>query len=210
MKTYFERLSKIGKDAVIELRKLDLQHAEMHKSYLEDKQKGNLTEQGYRGLVSTLDTERDNFVAKYKEKIGELATEFATATDEYTTPSAGRMKMEDVELLKNFELSTKEFEGLASKYADNPTMGRLLEKYRVEHSIDTNWRYQTGEQRKAIFRSAANSIECIINQSDKYSPDREGAIDLCTSNSYHKLQGSNPNDMIAPEGVDNSPKPTFF
>lgn len=47
MKQYFERLSRLGVEAVRGLRQLDAQHVEMKRSYTEDLQKGTITRMGY-------------------------------------------------------------------------------------------------------------------------------------------------------------------
>lgn len=205
MKTYFERLSKIGKEAVVGLRQLDAQHAEMHKSYHELLTKGELTPIGYERYVKDLDRARDNYIAGVNSQLEGLKAEFAEATDRHTTPTSGNLNMADVEILKNFELSPKEFESLARKYDNNATMGRMLEKYRVDHNVDTAWRYQTAERRNEIFNSACNSVYFTVKQSDKYSAAREQNIERNTAIAYHKLQGSIAEIMPVPD--DPTPAP---
>lgn len=199
MKTYFERLSKIGVEAVQGLRRLDAQQAVMAQSYHEDYTKGTITRQGYERYLKELDTAREKYIAGVDAQIEGLKAEFAEATERHTTPTSGNMNMADMEILKNFELSPKEFEGLARKYANNATMGRMLEKYRTDHNVDTDWRYQTPEQRNQIFKGACDSVYFTMKQSDKYCPAREDHIAYNTAKAYHKLQGSVAEVMPIPD-----------
>ena len=205
MKTYFERLSKIGVEAVQGLRRLDAQHAEMAQRYHGDYTKGTITRQGYERYLRDLDTARDKYIAGIDAQIEGLKAEFAEATEHHTTPTSGNMNMADMEILKNFELSPKEFESLARKYDNNATMGRMLEKYRTDHNVDTDWRYQTPEQRNQIFNGACSGVASVVRQSDKYCPAREDHIAHNTAKAYHNLQGSVAEVMPIP--ADPTPAP---
>ena len=209
MKTYFERLSKIGKEAVVGLRQLDAQHAEMHKSYHELLTKGEITPAGYERYIKDLEKIREKYIRDYDSQLETLKEEYAKAVDEYTTPSVMRMH-DDATLLKDFDLSATEFERLAEKHGSNPTMCRLLDKYRVEHGIETNWRCQSAKERKDIFNSACNSVYFIMNQSDKYSFAREATIDYNTAKAYHSLQGSVTDIMPIPANPSPNPGSTII
>ena len=206
---FFSHLQRLGREAVTELRKLDAQHIEKQRNYHEELTKGNITRQGYERYLSDLDKARDRFIDEYNAKLEALKTQFSEATDKHTTPSPGYFNVADMEILKNFDLSTSEFESLAQKYNDNPTMGRMLEKYRVDHKVDTSWRYQTADERKSVFNSACNSVYFIMKQSDMYNTQREARIDYITASSYHKIQGSNPEHMPIPAEVDDAVKATL-
>lgn len=205
MKTYFERLSKIGVDAVKGLRQLDAQHMEMQRSYHEDLQKGIITPTGYERYTNELDKAREKFIAGVNAQIEGLKAEFAEASERHTTPTSGNLNMADMEILKNFELSPKEFEGLARKYDNNATMGRMLEKYREDHNVATNWRFQTAERRNEIFNGACSSVQSIMGQLDGYCPAREANIERGIAMAYHKLQGSIAEVMPVPD--DPTPAP---
>ena len=205
MKTYFERLSKIGVEAVQGLRRLDAQHMEMQRRYDEDLRKGIITPTGYERYTKDLDKAREKFIAGYEAQIAGLKAEFAEASERHTTPTSGNLNMADMEILKNFELSPKEFEGLARKYDNNATMGRMLEKYRVDHNVKTDWRFQTAERRNEIFNGACSSVQSIMGQLDKYCPAREANIERSTATAYHKLQGSVAEAMPVP--CDPTPAP---
>jgi len=210
VKKYFEKLQSIGLEAIAELRKMDAQHADQLFEYQEGVRKGENTPLGYDNLKRSLENRRKQTNDSYTAKLEALEKEFAAAVDEYVMPSVGRMNKDDAEILKNFELSPAEFEHMAAKYRDNPTMGRLLEDYRLSHegkqigrgtdttTWHTNWCYQTPEQRKAIFNSASCSVHHIIGQIDKYNPDRELNVQRRVSEGYHKLQGSDTEAMPAP------------
>ena len=205
MRTYFEKLSKIGVEAVRGLRQLDAQHTEMTQRYHNDYMKGNITRQGYERYLKELDKASDEYIAGVATKIDSLKAEFAEASERHTTPTSGNLNMADMEILKNFELSPKEFEGLARKYDNNATMGRMLEKYRVDHNVKTDWRFQTAERRNEIFNSACDTVYFTVKQSDKYSPAREANIERNTAMAYHKLQGSIAEVMPVPD--DPTPAP---
>lgn len=205
MKTYFEKLSKIGVEAVQGLRQLDAQHVDENIRLYEDVKKGNITPTGYERRLKELDKVRDNYIAGYAARIDALKAEFAEASERHTTPTSGNLNMADMEILKNFELSPKEFEGLARKYDNNATMGRMLEKYRVDHNVKTDWRFQTADRRNEIFNSACDSVYFTMKQSDNYSPAREANIERSTATAYHKLQGSIAEVMPIPD--DPTPAP---
>ena len=205
MKQYFEELEKLGRSAVIELRQIDARQTPMHKEYLELRMKGDITEQGYQGLVKALEDERKKAVDKHRADMAALSERYNKAVDAYMLPSAERMHTEDIEILRNFNLSSGEFEAMADKYGDNPTMGRLLEDYRKQHNIDTYWRFQSAEERKQAFQSACSSVESIMAQMDKYCPDREGNITRRVYGCYHKLQGSDPEALPVPPEEAGSP-----
>ncbi len=209
MKTYFEKLSKIGVEGVRGLRQLDAQLAVMAQSYHEDYTKGTITRQGYERYLKELDTAREKYIAGVDAQIEGLKAEFAEATERHVTPTSGNMNMADMEILKNFELSPKEFESLARKYANNATMGRMLEKYRAEHNVDTDWRYQTPEQRNQIFNGACSGVASVMRQSDKYCPAREDHITYNTAKAYHKLQGSVAEVMPIPDDPTPAPGTTI-
>lgn len=192
MKDYFDRLQKIGQDAIVDLRKLDAEHIKKQRSYLEARQKGDMTEQGYQKAVRELDAEYQKKTAELKAQVAGVQREFEAAMDEHMTPCGTAIDAADMEILKHFKLTPAEFDRLAEKHRSNPTMGRLLEDYRVEHDVKTDWRYQDGEKRKAIFRSACGSIESIMGQLDKFCPDREGSVARCISSAYHRLPDSDP------------------
>ena len=205
MKSYFERVQQIGLSAITELRRMDAQHTEMHRSYLEDRQKGNLTEQGYQSLVKVLDDTRARKEAEIIAKLDAVQNEYFAAVDNFCMPSASKMDSGDVELLKNFDISVSEFDRLAEKHCDNPTMGRFLESYRREHGTPTNWRYQTPEQRKDIFTSMRFGVDSVIRNQDKYNSDREGSVTRLVAGAYNKLQGSKIDDFSTPEGGSDGP-----
>lgn len=197
-KLYFQELDRVGRAAVVELRQLDAKHQGMHKDYLEQRMKDELSEFAYQRLIKELDDSRQRTVDKHKTVISEIKEKYFKAEEDNMLPSGGRMNPEDIEVLKNFKLSTAEFNALAEKYNSNPTMGRLLEDYRVNQGIETDWRFQGIDKRKDIFASACSCVESIIGQLDKHCPDREGNITRRVFGSYHKLQGSDPDALPVP------------
>lgn len=203
MEQYFEKLQKIGISAVADLRGMDSRHMEMQKSYLEDRRKGNLTEQGYHGLVQALDSTRNKRVSEVKAKIAALQDEYNAAVDKHTALSSAAIDNADVELLKSIPITVADFDLLVEKHRSNPTMLRLLNAYRNEHNIKSNWRYQTPEQRKDIFNTVCWAVEAVAigkavisavlpANDDRFSQDREQRITSMVSSAYHKLQDSDP------------------
>lgn len=205
-KYYFRSLDELGREAVAALRQFDARNAEMYKSNFERYQRGEITEYGYRMEDKALDDARQRLLSKYKGDIAALRDKYTEATEAYMMPSAGRMHPEDIEVLKNFKLSAAEFDRMAKKYADNPTMGRLLEDYRKEHGVETNWRFQNLDARLKNFDTACDHVAAIVGQLDKYSPGRDSKVTRAAYSYYHELQGSDPDDLIAPtEEADNNP-----
>lgn len=205
-KYYFRSLDELGREAVVALRQFDERNAAIYKSNFERYQRGEITEYGYRMEDKALDDARQRLMNKYKGDIAALRDKYTEATEAYMMPSAGRMHPEDMEVLKNFKLSAAEFDRMAKKYADNPTMGRLLEDYRKENGIETNWRFQNLDARLKNFDRACDHIAAIVGQLDKYSPGRDSKVTRAAYSYYHELQGSDPDDLIAPaEEVDNNP-----
>lgn len=205
-KYYFRSLDELGREAVAALRQFDARNAEMYKSNFERYQRGEITEYGYRMEDKALDDARQRLLSKYKGDIAALRDKYTEATEAYMMPSAGRMHPEDMEVLKNFKLSAAEFDRMAKKYADNPTMGRLLEDYRKEHGVETNWRFQNLDARLKNFDTACDHVAAIVGQLDKYSPGRDSKVTRAAYSYYHELQGSDPDDLITPaEEADNNP-----
>lgn len=205
-KYYFRSLDELGREAVVALRQFDERNAAIYKSNFERYQRGEITEYGYRMEDKALDDARQRLMNKYKGDIASLRDKYTEATEAYMMPSAGRMHPEDMEVLKNFKLSAAEFDRMAKKYADNPTMGRLLEDYRKENGIETNWRFQNLDARLKNFDRACDHVAAIVGQLDKYSPGRDSKVTRAAYSYYHELQGSDPDDLIAPaEEVDNNP-----
>ena len=229
MEKYFKKLQAIGTAAIHDLRNMDAQHTKMQKSYYNDFRSGNLTAQGYQSLVKTLDDTRARKQAEIKAQIEGVKAEYKTAVAALLMPSTGKMHLEDIEILKSFELSPAEFESMAKKYDDNPIMARLLSSYKAEHegkplakentsgligsdkriSWHTDWTFQSEEERLSIFQSACNSVESLIRQTDKYSPDREGSVAKRISQAYHKLQGSKSDELIFTENQDTEPQKSY-
>lgn len=201
MKQYFEKLEKLGKQASKELAAHDAAAKLLIAGYKEELQSENWTREGYERAVEELARKREAIKSRLRDDVEALEREFAEATDQYMTPSAGRYHVDDAEILKNFKLSTREFESMAKKYEDNPTMLRLLEKYRVEHDVQTSWRLQSGDDRKESFSlSCAGLLSCV---DPKYRADCDEAISRSVSNGYHRLQGSDPN--VFPIGDGKAP-----
>lgn len=209
MEQYFEKLQQIGISAVADLRGMDSRHMEMQKSYLEDRRKGDLTEQGYHGLVQALDSTRNKRVSGVKAKIAELQDEYNAAVDKHTALSSTAIDNADVELLKSIPITVADFDLLVEKHRSNPTMLRLLDAHRNQHNIKSNWRYQTPEQRKDIFNTVCWAVEAVAiskavvssvlpASGDQFTQNREQRIISLVSSAYHKLQDSDPNKLLLP------------
>lgn len=196
-KYYFRSLDVLGREAVAALPQFNARNAEMYKSNFERYQRGEITEYGYRMEDKALDDARQRILNKYKGDIAALRDKYTEATEAYMMPSAGHMHPEDMEVLKNFKLSAAEFDRMAKKYADNPTMGRLLEDYRKEHRIETNWHFQNLDTRLKNFDKACNHVAAIVGQLDKYYPGRDSKVTRAAYSYYHELKGSDPDDLIA-------------
>lgn len=215
MEQYFEKLQQIGISAVADLLGMDSRHTEMQKSYLEDRRKGHLTEQGYHGLVQALDSTRNKRVSEVKAKIAALQDEYNAAVDKHTALSSAAIDSADVEMLKSIPISAADFDLLVEKHRSNPTMLRLLDAHRNEQNIKSNWRYQTPEQRKDIFNTVCWAVEAVAigkavvsavlpASGDSFSKNRAQRITSLVSSAYHKLQDSDPNKFPAPAAEEDS------
>lgn len=199
---HFEAIDKLGREAIQELRKLDAKLSSDQKNYLEQRMRGDITEQGYQLYVKQLSDSRKRVVQKYVDQLEQAQAHFNADIDAYMVPTGGRMHMDDIEILRSFKLNAFEFEAMAEKYADNPTMGRLLDQYRRDNNIETSWRLQDANERKAMFNSAVNSVISIMGQMDKYVPDRETNVTRSVFGYYHKLQGADPEALPVPAAPD--------
>lgn len=220
MKKYFTELESLGHKTIQALRTHDAGAASMLNDLQADVRAGFLTERGFANHRQAMDNKRKQILEAHQEAVTKLREEYEKVVDKHCTPSAGRLHPEDAEILRLFDLSPAEFETMAEKYADNPTMGRLLEQYRVQHEGQpygpksaermlgtgsdrerwhTDWRYQTADERKEIFSRACGTVDSFIGQRDKYSPNRELNLSRYISGAYHSLQGADPNALPAPE-----------
>ena len=219
MKNYFCKMEELGQETVEALRTHDAGCASMLKELDADLQAGNITHRGYDNHQASMNAKRKEIVDGFRAAASQLQREFEEHVDKICTPSIGWLNAHDAEILRLFELSPQEFEAMAARYSDNPTMSRLLDQYRVQHEgkpygpcepgrlLDsgesrprwhTDWKYQTADERKAIFKSVCNSVESIIGQSDKYVKNRNTKISARISSGYHSIQGADPNVLPAP------------
>lgn len=203
MKQYYTRLTDIANATAAKLRSYDTSHAAALDGLKEalDSQKITLPE--YKDEVAALDRRRAEIKAQLGSEIEKLEADFSKYIDEFMAPSSGRMHLDDVEVLKNFTLSSTEFESMAEKYADNPTMQRLLDGYRTEHNVNTNWRLQSAEERKEQFSRVCFGV--FHSCDPKYTSDCEKQISALVSDGYHRLQGSDPNEFKI-EGASEPPQ----
>jgi len=220
MKRYFKELEDLGHKTIQALRTHDAGAASMLNDLQADVRAGFLTERGLANHRQAMAAKRQKILDDHQEAVNKLREEYEKAVDKHCTPSTGRLHPEDAEILRLFDLSPSEFEAMAEKYADNPTMGRLLEQYRVQHEGQpygpkiigqmlgtgsdrkqwhTDWRYQDAAERKKVFAVACGTVDSFIGQKDKYSPNRELNLSRRISDAYHSLQGADPNALPAPE-----------
>ena len=220
MKKYFAELEALGHKTIAALRTHDAGVASMLADLEAGLRAGFLTERGLANQRQAMANKRKQILDTHQEAVTKLREEYEKAVDEHCTPSTGSLHPEDAEILRLFNLSPAEFEAMAEKYKTNPTMGRLLEQYRVQHEGQpygpkstermlgtgsdrerwhTDWRYQTADERKKIFEVACGTVDSFIGQKDRYSPHRELNLSRYISGAYHSLQGADPDALPAPE-----------
>lgn len=216
---YFEQLQSIAKAEMAELRKLNKTHAAMQVTYYEELKRGKLTPFGYESMTKGLDDAMDAATKRAKQKIATLQREYDSATDKATSINSAAIDSGDVEMLKLIPITPSDFDQLVEKHLNNPTMLRILDKYKKEHDIQTAWRYQTPEQRKEIFNNVCWAIEGIVTGSvvtakvhtgceSTFMRSRELRIERLINGAYHKLQGSDPNALpVPPAESDDEDKP---
>lgn len=232
MKRYFKELEDLGHKTIAALRTHDAGAASMMADLEADVRAGFLTQKGLANHRQAMADKRQKILDAHQEAVTKLREEFERSVDKHCTPSTGRLHPEDAEILRLFDLSPAEFEAMTEKYADNPTMGRLLEQYRVQHEGQpygpkstermlgtgsdrerwhTDWRYQTADERKKIFEVACGTVDSIIGQKDRFVQNRELNLSVRISNAYHSLQGADPNALPAPELQEQAPaRPMIF
>lgn len=221
MKSYFKELEDLGHKTIAALRTHDAGVASRLADLQDDLKAGFITQRGYANQRQAMENARKEILDNHQSEVNRLRAAYEEHVDKYCAPSTGRLHPDDAEILKNDELSPAEFEAMAETYRDNPTMGRLLEQYRVQHTgqpygsrkdgirlIDagdgrkvwhTDWRYQTADERKAIFARACGMVESAIGQKDRFVKDRDRDLSARISGAYHSLQGHDPNALPAPE-----------
>ena len=216
----FMGLEDLGHKTIAALRTHDAGSASMLEDLAADVRAGLLTQKGYDNHKRAMEEKRKEILDNHQAEVKRLREEYDAAVDKYCTPDAGWLNPDDAEILRSFELSPKEFETMAVKYAANPTMCRLLEQYRVEHEgkpygpkkaggllgtgdgreeWHTDWRFQTADERKAIFARVCGCVDSIIGQKDRFVKDRDRDLTARISGAYHSLQGHDPDALPAPE-----------
>lgn len=226
MKKYFAELEALGHKTIADLRTHDAGAESMLADLEADLRAGLITQKGLANHRQAMADKRKQILDAHQEAVTKLREEYERSVDKHCTPSTGRLHPEDAEILRLFDLSPAEFDAMTEKYADNPTMGRLLEQYREQHegkpygpkipgqmmgtgtraNWHTDWRYQTADERKKIFQVACGTVDSIIGQMDKYSPNRELNLSRRISDAYHCLQGADPDAMPAPELPQEKPR----
>ena len=220
MKSYFKELEDLGHKTIAALRTHDAGSASMLEDLAADVRAGFLTQKGFDNHKRAMENKRKEILDNHRAEVNRLRAEYEASVDQYCMPSTGWLNPQDAEILRSFELSPKEFEAMAEKYRDNPTMGRLLEQYRVQHEgilygpkktggllgtddgreeWHTDWRFQTPEERKEIFARVCGCVDSIIGQMDRFVKDRDRNLTARISDAYHSLQGHDPNALPAPE-----------
>lgn len=208
LKHYYSKLSETAQAEVNELRKFDSSGALKLSALKEDLDAEIITHKGFNDAVSAIDSERKAIKSRYTAEFDKLKKEFDDFIDKYMAPSTGFLNCGDMEILKNFKLSSVELEAMAEKYADNPTMLRLIDDHRVEHGIQTNWRMQSGEDRKKVFLMTSFGVQHSIDP--KYVHDPESQISALISEGYHKHQGSNSSEFTIEQAPEPLHKPTII
>ena len=227
MKKCFAELEALGHKTIADLRTHDAGAASMLADLEADLRAGLITQKGLAHHRQAMADKRMKIKNDHREAVAKIREEYEAAIDKAYMPTASRIDSEDAETLKYFDLSPAEFEKLAEKHAANPSMCRLLEQYRVQHEglpygpkvigqmmgtggaraqWRTDWKFQTADERKKIFQVACGTVDSIIGQMDKYSPNRELNLSRRISDAYHSLQGADPDAMPAPELPQEKPR----
>lgn len=199
MKHYFEKVKELGHKGIAELRTFDADAAKFETADREELNQRLITEDGFRERARKRAADRKAIYDRYASELEKAKAEFNAKVDEYMMPSAGYFHPDDAEILKHFTLTPGEFERMAQKYTGNPTMLRLLDDYRREKSIDTDWRFQGADAKKEVFASACSSALSAMGMKDRFEPDREGRCTRSVYSSYHRLQEADPDALPVPE-----------
>ncbi len=150
---------------------------------------GEITEKGFKSERERINTEIQNLKNSVSVNIKDVQKRFNAAVDEYMIPSSDKYDKSTAEMLESIDLTNGEFMVYTQKYAGNPTMERVLAKYKKERGIEVYWQPENGKTLKGDFDTLVMTLESDINLKDK------DAVRAFISKHYHLLRCANPNHL---------------
>ncbi|MCD7761991.1 MAG: hypothetical protein LUI14_02115 [Lachnospiraceae bacterium] len=198
---YHTRLRDLGNQLVSDLDGADNRAALQRARDKQAVKDGLLTEKAYKLRDAELVAEREAILKAADDAANSLIAEYNAATDEAHLPSASRVESGFVEILKNFDLDSDEFNSMVDLYKDKPVMLRLLDSYRENHpelEIKTDFRYQSASDKKAAFAQAVNT--CMgVAKNGVFSPQqKQEHIVYHAAKAFHSVQGNPDGEMPIP------------
>lgn len=185
---YFE-LEDICKTAIDNITKAE-QDAQRSLSYQRELlHDGEITEKGFKSEEARINSELKELKDSVSNSIKDVQARFNAAVDEYMLPTSDKYDKSTADMLVSIELTTEEFMAYARKYAGNPTMERVLAKYKADKGLEAYWLPENGETIKGDFDTLVMTLESDINLKDKE------AVSAFISKHYHLLRCANPDHL---------------
>lgn len=157
--------------------------------------KGDITEQGYKNALKESQNALAAVKADFEKELDAIKEEYFSAVDDYMMPNGAMLDTQDIALLDAVFIDTDEFLQLTKKHAGNPTMERVLFKYKNKHKIEANWRPENKQDIKQSFETLIIGVTSAANMNNS------DEVNYLISKAYHKLRCSDDIIMPIPEGA---------
>lgn len=199
MKGIYEKLESIGHEATRELRKFDAATKSLLADAVEGVNRGEVDRDWIKKLERERKSQRVDMVKGVEAKMDEFQKEAEKTIDDIMMPVADELDADALEILKEFTVTTAEFEKMVRKYdeAGNISMLRKLDAYRKEHKIDTLWELHDGAHRKKALNSTIFGVWHGFDPQYHDDPDR--TVTELVGCGYRALQGADQTAFALPE-----------
>ncbi len=197
--TYFSELETLANDTAQKLAAHDARAELRRKDMREDRMQGMVTEKAEREASKQLDAERQAILDAANASADELEKRQAEGADEITMPRPGTMDLSLIDVLKNFNLTSREFDKLVAENQRRPVSLRLLAQYKDSHpEIQSTFKFQDADARKKNFQTARNTVMGIATGNFDIAKKAEHVKYFCAKH-YHSIQGALEDRLPVPE-----------
>lgn len=198
---YFYDFGELAKDALDKLQGRERLDAQMDSWNLERVQNHKLAAEEYERQRRE---NAQNRAALQQELLGALdrrLAEYEAELGRDFMPDAAKIDKTDAETLQKFELTSAQFETMAAKHLGNTSMELLLDAYRKEHNLRTDWRPQSAEARRQIAKNAVVSIQSTMRNPLLDTDEKKARIGWAAAHGYHQISCSDPQELQAERPV---------
>ncbi len=206
---YFYDFGELAKDALDKLQRRTELDAEMDSWNLERVQNGKLAVQEYERQRRENAQNRAELQQELLDALDRRLAEYEAELERDFMPSAAKIDKLDAETLQKFELTIAQFETMAAKHQGNPSMDTLLDNYRKEHSVRTDWRPQSAEARRQIAKNAVISIQSTMRNPLLNIDAKKARIGWAAAHGYHQLSCSDPEQLLQAKRPEHSDSVLF-